>query len=513
MANDSSLSSALVLFDFDTQSGITHLLASVRASDISVDEKNELRDLIFLYSNGGRDQSVRNNLEQKITQFKLAALPKTVSSVPQKIHEFGTSRPSPAFKVIPVQKTAVTTKVEPVVSPTPTQQPIVETVPVKTSEPVVDIVSTEVPVEPIAPENSTVEDSLARIKEIKAIVNDKVGNPVNLVDIDNEVGREYMASLLDAMRKVNSGSSASSAMQRLESALVRVEEALKNQVKTTDAPSSAPTVAEKTPVVVSSVPDNLPSQPVATPEPVAVTTAPAPSAVESNQPKFSPVSTLDMAADELRKADTRPVVQVAQSESLLKPSASVAPQKVNIEAPVQVSPVTTNTKEVEQTSVSTWGSDNSTAVPEKNVRQVAVPSKYESASLAESETKLRTLEDLPTAAAMETSSVLGDPLFTKQVDDGLDQLLSDWMLFKKSGLFGTGPKGASHPLYIKIKDLQIPLLLAGRFEGATQEVKQSITDYMNGWRYEQGIVYDQGETFDHYLRRVIRHILDLQKKA
>jgi len=100
---------------------------------------------------------------------------------------------------------------------------------------------------------------------------------------------------------------------------------------------------------------------------------------------------------------------------------------------------------------------------------------------------------------------------TTEVSNGLNQLLSDWMLFKKSGLFGTGPKGIEHPLYAKIKDLQIPLLLAGRFEGATQEIKQSVTDYMNGWRYEQGIIYEQGETFDHYLRRVIRHILDLQK--
>jgi hypothetical protein len=35
---------------------------------------------------------------------------------------------------------------------------------------------------------------------------------------------------------------------------------------------------------------------------------------------------------------------------------------------------------------------------------------------------------------------------------------------------------------------------------------------MNGWRYEQGIVYEQDETFEHYLRRVIGHVLDLQKK-
>jgi hypothetical protein len=122
----------------------------------------------------------------------------------------------------------------------------------------------------------------------------------------------------------------------------------------------------------------------------------------------------------------------------------------------------------------------------------------------------------PTASAgkapsLKETSVAGDPLFTAEVDEGLNQLLLEWSIFKKSGLFGTGPKGKEHPLFKKISPLQIPLLLAGRFEGATQEIKQSITDYMNGWRYEQGIIYQQNETFEHYLRRVIRHILDLQK--
>jgi hypothetical protein len=35
----------------------------------------------------------------------------------------------------------------------------------------------------------------------------------------------------------------------------------------------------------------------------------------------------------------------------------------------------------------------------------------------------------------------GDPLYTQAVTDGLQQLLLDWQLFNKSGLFGTGPKG------------------------------------------------------------------------
>jgi hypothetical protein len=36
---------------------------------------------------------------------------------------------------------------------------------------------------------------------------------------------------------------------------------------------------------------------------------------------------------------------------------------------------------------------------------------------------------------------------------------------------------------------------------------------MNGWRYEEGILQEQGELFEHYLRRVIRHIIDKRSKA
>lgn len=97
------------------------------------------------------------------------------------------------------------------------------------------------------------------------------------------------------------------------------------------------------------------------------------------------------------------------------------------------------------------------------------------------------------------------------MDDGLEQLLSEWVLFKKSGLFGTGPKGREHPLFKELGKLTIPVILAGRYNGASQEIRQSITDYMNGWRYEQGVVYQEAETFERYLRRVIRHIIDLQK--
>jgi hypothetical protein len=133
-------------------------------------------------------------------------------------------------------------------------------------------------------------------------------------------------------------------------------------------------------------------------------------------------------------------------------------------------------------------------------------------SVAASQAPLRSLAELPTADEVNSVSANGDPLYTGEVDAGLQQLLSEWSLFKKSGLFGTGPSGREHPLFLKLAPLQLPLLLAGRFEGSTQDIKQSITDYMNGWRYEQGIVYEKNETFELYLRRVIRHIIDLQNK-
>jgi len=125
-------------------------------------------------------------------------------------------------------------------------------------------------------------------------------------------------------------------------------------------------------------------------------------------------------------------------------------------------------------------------------------------------TPLLTPADLPTAQEKQASLGITDPLMLPDVDSGLAQLLGEWSLFKKSGMFGTGPKGRNHPLFITLSALPVSLIVTGRFDGATPEIKQSITDYMNGWRYEQGIIYEPDEVFEHYLRRVIHHIIQLQ---
>ena len=456
MMNGSSLrEEGFMLFSLDTQSGIADLLAAIRVSDIESAHKNELRDLVFLYTNGGKDQTVRRSLEQKISTFNLKPAPKKVTAhkplPPQP--KIGTFRTAPSFAVPHVaqepKKEVVFTEA-PVWKPAPVVAAVPEPVPVVPTPSQSEPVMQSIPVISQATVTPDQQQYLERIREIKTAVNEKVGNPVNLVDIDNEVGREYMGALLDAMKKLNTGSSAASAMQRLEESFAMVEQTLAQH-------AAAPAPAAPLP---SSVPVQTFVQ-----EPVPVFTSPLP------EPLIPPVS----------------------REHYVPPSA-----------PIEVTPAPAAQTMPASTPVLSQFEHMQAEVP-----RAPIVSQF--SSLADLAEKPHTPFDLPISQVPQTS-VTGDVLFSAEVDNGLDQLLAEWSIFKKSGLFGTGPKGKEHPLFKKMAPLQIPLLLAGRFDGATQEIKQSITDYMNGWRYEQGLIYEKGETFEHYLRRVIRHILDLQRK-
>jgi len=603
MVNDSSLGeSKQIVFDLDSQKGVTLLLASVRASDISSAHKNELRDLIFLYANGGKDQAIRITLEQKIDAYGVVPLvveatptPESVQPPPSPPSAFGTSRPAPSFSAPTAPVVAAAPSPEPAVPPpTPTAEPEVVPAPVPSTNPVVppSVVASDTP-SPIAPPESAKQPpqtiptpppaptatsaqpvssyparvqtneqnpaptddydpnrNLQRIREIKSLVNDRVGNPVNLVDINNDVGREYMSALLDAMKKLNNGSSVISAMNRLETAYLEVDKTLTEHEHSVTSETPTTEVTRETQSTVtpatppSPEPVEMPRPPVAevfhSPEPpplppvdvpVVLTTKEVEPAKEAPIPvvpaveQIAAIPALEMdesqppiptppVAPRLPEVSMEPEVvteapaNVEINKQLVKPivlkrhEAGVGREPLVSHEPIPIKP--TPVKEE-----SSWGP--ATDTPPKGVVagvEESAPTKF--ASLAESKIKPRTPDELPTADSIETSSVVGDSLFTKEIDSGLEQLLLEWSLFRKSGLFGTGPKGREHPLFKKVAGLQIPLLLAGRFEGATQEIKQSITDYMNGWRYEQGIIYNQGETFEHYLRRVIHHILDLQ---
>ena len=489
MENDSSLSTS---FDFNSQAGVMSLLASIRSSTLTPAQKNELRDLVFLYANGGGDVSVRIALEQKLASYNIkpVAIKVVVAPEPEVVLEFGSSRPAPSFST-PAIPLSVITDVVPTTTSVPQVtaiNPITPTVPVPDTEvtaapsqptPVVIAAPTPTPAQPViksAPAmpiatNVNPNSYLERIREIKSDVNSKVGNPVNLVDINNEVGREYMNALLDAMKRLSGGAAGQIdvAMQRLETAYLAVGVAVANHAKASAALVESPTPAP------APVPTLTPA-PLPTPLQITVPLAAAP--VVPN-----PVPTIALEPD-----------FIPAPPDILTVKEVPVPSQIPVAEPYP--------------AIVTDGASgfDSTAVTAQSPVQASII-----ANSVLSEQKIFTPQDLPLASSITTSAT-GDPLLTKEIDDGLEQLLSDWSLFKKSGLFGSGPKGREHPLFKKLAELQIPLLLAGRFEGSTQEIKQSITDYMNGWRYEQGIIYEQGETFEHYLRRVIKKILDLQKK-
>lgn len=520
-------SSSTKVFDFSTQASIMSLLAGIRKSELPTVVKNELRDLVFLYTSGGGDESVRIALEQKLNNYKIEPVAPPSQKPVEKVEEklvrptllFGSYRPTPSFVTpavtvkadvarpsmsVVTAKTAVKQfksqsdkKVENnQIQETPNNLPLATDLKkVDEKKEVINEVSvTKKEVNEIKVENKDYEEKteikqtepavnkkyLDRIREIKNIVNSKVGNPVNLVDIDNQVGREYMNALLDAMKKLSSTSTTELdvAMQRLETAFLAVDRVVnersvsasietkdevitKNEIPVVNSSEVAETIKEEISNKEAEVTPEIKPNIVATPPPVTIS-------------KFTPKSEEKSGFE---NTDSAPVV----SNIPVKPIPAMRVM-ANPVTPSQSKPVTVSTP--------------------------VVPTKIP--SLAE-EKKVPSFSDLPTSLPRKESEV-GNPLYTAEIDAGLDELLSDWSLFKKSGLFGTGPKGREHPLFQKISGIQVPLLLAGRFEGATQEIRQSITDYMNGWRYEQGIVYESGETFETYLRRVIKHIIDLQKQ-
>jgi hypothetical protein len=577
-ADARSLSHGGDTFDFDSQTGILFVLRAIRAADIKIGEKNTLKDLVFLYSTGGKDESVKKKLADTLTSLNvtpasiLLEVPKEVAVPQTEVQAPGTSgfmggRLTPVFQAPVVPTTSLPTPATP---PVPSEtvklvvpdvapvmaipavvapiefKPKVAAEPVEKIAPVAPVVRPVVPVpQPVAvepvvsaavipgPEPINVEvvkkiepqiqtpteiapeyvaARMERIRVIKSDVNARVGNPVNLVDVDNTLGREYMSALLEAMKLLSSASEqeSSKAMSRLETVYTQVLALLDTQVKRDAPEATAPVIVEPTPVVnetpippLQQVPETV--APVAPVIPVVVPVVRSVAQVSVPvQNNASPTSPITAPAEDF----------VVRSKVSERPSAPIAPSNWDSSAVAAIDVVpSVGSVVAPQDTITVARLSTPPAEPLRPVVSPVSPVYTPEVTPSVGEvTPLRAITELPTADEVSAVEAMGsNPLYTKDIDSGLDQLLSEWAIFKKSGMFGTGPKGREHPLYIKIAPMQVPLILSGRFEGSTQEIKQSITDYMNGWRYEQGIIYEANETFDQYLRRVIRHIIDLQK--
>ncbi len=549
-----------------------HVLASLRASQLSMADQGRMRDLILSYTNGGKDPSLKNQIQRELQALHVAPSEVETRLEVGQVHSFGSSRSTPTFRP-PVPETPPTAEPvspHPVTEPIPVQvkplaapasaplntlqtppQPATAHPSAQTNTPGSDL-DTEpaTSADAVTATNSTVpaNDSgetplvhtpaaptatLDRIRAIKSEINQLVGNPVHLVETNNEIGREYMAAMLNAMKSISAGGT-EEAMERLETAFAAAKSTIAKQpAETPQAPQAD--VLQPTPTP----PEVIQNQAAPHPSSVANPPQPAqtnqtPSVPRAETPAQAvPIVTTAPVPTAARQVQPRPEPEVVPASSSDVTSVSAAPGRPDSSAPIVLDQTDTGDsasrwKDVPmqfQTNTTTTPPQPPTSEPARSTpavpassnlgAQPPVPPPPASATppsklkpLAEAGEPLHTPTELPTATEMAQKHP-GDPLYTQAVTDGLQQLLLDWQLFNKSGLFGTGPKGLEHPLFLKTKDMLIPILLAGRFDGASQEIKQSVTDYMNGWRYEQGIVYEQGETFEHYLRRVIKHILDL----
>ena len=553
----SSTSEGNDLFDLNSQAGILMVLQAIRLSELSVLERNELRDLIFLYSTGDNDPAMQSMIQERLRSYQItpSLIPKKKSNAPVNYNPgFSTGRPAPIFTPSAVTEKLTTVELKPenkITSVAPIALVTLKThdevikpkndkantapvpMPFKSEQNQVKPIIPQITHQTIAdqldaqkkpvekPATSAVSlDRLNRIREIKSDINNKVGNPVNLIEIDNTIGRDYMTSLLEAMKQLNGGTEEeiTKSMQRLEVVYEEVKTLIEaNSVKTKTSPEKILTNNDVVPIkptipkAITSETVLAPATPKQTfpqPEIKKIASTEETSEVDATlKNSFNPPASSFSQIPEIKQSDWSSLVKVSEKQIPKPPETAPVPRppapKVIMSDPAQSIVEIPKPPAAPKKIVSVENSPVASNIPTIDANNEAV------ASVA-TVTPLKTPQDLPSADSLKLASQEGDPLYTKEVDNGLDQLLSEWVLFMKSGLFGTGPRGRKHPLFKKIAPIPMPLLLSGRFEGATPEIKQSITDYMNGWRYEQGIIYEQNETFEQYLRRVIRHIIDWQ---
>lgn len=499
--------------DVRFESGVLlKLLSALRGSSIPKEERMLLRDLILEYSQA-------DDSEKKATGAKLSAalaphraefapvlgsLVKTDSAdpaphnaknapLPGSKQSFGTSRRQPVFKVGITERPSVSspdTKTDAMPDPAQLKQPEQE-IPV-VSEHKEGKQPQPAPVQQV-PVSGNDNNAKARIAEIKRAVNERVGNPVNLIEKNRAVGQEYMSALLEAIKSGSGGGGTHTALLRLEAAYKAVMDLLDNEQP------SANTVPQSKQGVKTQV--EKPSAKDMAPEPMKTPVATPVSAHENDRSSSIPK---ESAAPKKEYSIPIRTIEVSQN----RPSAS---QPLGGEADVQkIVPLNSLRTDADSETAATSVPLRESAAPRANVPIVEANAV---SKVPEQEGRASTISASPTGVSTQTKGMAGDPtLYTPQVTAGLEQLLSEWKLFKSSGIFGTGPHGTQHPLYKQLAQLPMAAVIAGRFEGATPEIRQNIADYMNGWRYEHGLLHRMNEQFEQYLRRVIAHILKNQKK-
>ena len=567
-SSTSSSAASAAAFDLGTQAGVTELLRQVRSSSLPADTKTTIRELVLRFAQDASNEAVREELESIISTLPLIAgapitmpAPGTQDEAQQKAKE---TAPAPApepqaaekqgglggrrVPIFSVSKQEASSPVpapqpapapapapEPTPAPAPVAEPAPAPEPAPAAEPAPAPAPQPAPAPAPAPQPAPAAEAspnhLERVQEIKKEVIALVGNPVNLVAADNAVGKQYMTALLEAMKKINGGTRAevATAMQNLETAFVAVK-GLAEQGMVPPAPAAAPVpapVAEPapTPEPVTPAPQPAPAPaPTPAPEP-APAPAPTPAPAPEPQPQPAPAPEggtpppppppppglkENLAGDESKwakeAATHEPPEDTGAKQTSDSPTLGGSPLQ---DIPAYGYSKPSRTVFAPPKEKETAAPPAPPTAPEPVAKEEPKPAKKE--SQLDSNATIAPQKEM-SEDAKEAAGHIGGALMTPDITAGLSQLLAEWKIFKGSGLFGMGPGGMDHPLYQKIKDESMLSITNGTFDGSTAEIQQSIGDYINGWRYEQGIVPQHSESFDHFLRRVVRKVLGETKK-
>lgn len=366
----------------------------------------------------------------------------------------------------------------------------------------------------------------ARIAHIKQSVAQHVGNPVAIVDTDNTVGRAYMTALVGALKALGGGTAAEraqalSVLEKEYATLLELDAARDAQNAPPEAGQDTASVSHTRPEMSSSPTpspsaspqqennaDTPPPSPAVpppsrqqSPPPAVAPPPPPPPAPPTPSVAAPPVLPEKEAASEKSTAQPAPPAHRLRSLADMPDALATPPVRKKKETPADTSALSAAPAVTPQPSSppsraarppSKQPQKKETPAPKQKEKDAPLPA---AASPA--------VEDAPPPSAHAQKNQLVET----KVTAALEQLLGDWYLFGASGFLGTGPSGSNHPLYKRIAPLHMASVLAGRFEGATSETVRTLKDYVNAWRDEQGIAYVPGETFEHYLRRVVTRIL------
>jgi len=458
-------------FDMQSWQGLTKVLQAGRDANMSPETYAEFRDSVLRYAqSGGTDETLRTRIEELLPGFE-DIVPGQKEEVASKE---GVQKQVAPPENLPMGGDVPAVKEVSQSEPEPPKPPVEE----KKLESIPEAKETPAPPKPVpAGELMSAEEAKERIAEIKHAVTEYVGNPVTLVSEDETIGRAYMKALLAALKAVsgNAPGTLRTSMHELEEAYKQV---LKIQV---GKPKAQPIVQEEKKLEPLKPPveeKKLESIPEAkeTPKP------------EKSIPVVERETTISSLDERIQRAKEK-ASEIVSSEPLPAPK-----EEKKLEPPKPPEQKETSNKE------------QAVPVVKKIYTEQEVEKDIEKALEKIEPEKPFATPDLPGAEAVPKG--VTDDLYGPDIEEGIEQLLKEWRIFRgEKKIFGRGPNGKEHPLFQKLQNTIMFDVISGHFEGADKDVVLSIRDYANAWRNEQGIVYSPSETFEHYLRRVIRRII------